>query len=112
MWARHVDRPDLDAASIASVGISFALPLGAVIGRVATPRDRDRLERILLNAFVMVVPCAFVAWTQLDRRNELVHFIATLGGMWAPTTLLVMVLERWTRPPAPIPTCEVHKTLL
>jgi hypothetical protein len=111
VWARHVDHPELDAPTIASAGLTFALPLGAIIGRVAT-RDRDRLERILINALVMVVPCALVAWSEFDPRQHLLGLLVVLGAMWAPTCLLAVVLERWTRPPPRIPTCTLYKTLL
>jgi hypothetical protein len=107
MWLRFTAQ---DARALASTGLTFALPFGAIVGKVAM-RDHDRLEAILLASLVLVAPCVWLQWTLGEPRAG-GSLLVLAAVMWAPTSLLAIVLERWTRPEPPIPTCAVYKTLL
>jgi hypothetical protein len=110
-WTHHQRHGGVDAGTIASAGVTLALPFGAILGRIATD-PHQRQAWILGVAFVMVVVCALVAWGTLSPAGGGFELAVLTAAMWAPTSILALVLERWTRPAPPIPTCEVHKTLL
>lgn len=101
------------ATQLTSAGLALTLPIGALVGRLASDPSGDRVARLLAAAFVPTMACALPVWRLLDREDAASLFgLACL--MWLPSALAALALERWTRPRTDpqIPRCVVYKPLL
>lgn len=94
------------AGEIAEYGVLFGVPfgifVGAIVGETAARLCEHRRVRLLIVAAVLA--CVLTALARIAMRCSTDPSTSTLWlRAFFPLAIGVSVLERWTRPPEPVP---------